>query len=101
MKVKIILTIALPMLLLGCSKAPKTKSSAPSQNIVSNRPSDANIAATTSEAKRMLVAEDTDSKQKLVGTWVFSATNTLGNQSTRTITGYSGNFVATKAAAFS
>lgn len=34
----------------------------------------------------MLMADDADSRQKLVGTWVFSVTNTLGTQRTNTIT---------------
>ena len=34
----------------------------------------------------MLMADDADSRQKLVGSWVFSTTNTPGNQYTNTIT---------------
>jgi hypothetical protein len=34
----------------------------------------------------MLLADDTDSRQKLVGTWVYSVTNTLGMQRTNMIT---------------
>ena len=34
----------------------------------------------------MLMADDVDSRQKLVGTWVFSTTNTPGNQRTNMIT---------------
>ena len=34
----------------------------------------------------MLMADDADSRQKLVGTWVFSTNNTLGTQRTNTIT---------------
>ncbi len=34
----------------------------------------------------VLMAEDTDSRQKLVGTWFFSATNTLYHQDTNTMT---------------
>ena len=34
----------------------------------------------------MIMADDADSRQKLVGTWFFTATNAMANQSTQTMT---------------